>query len=281
MFWLKLYLQTLQFFSQKLAAEKMHKLMSSPQIRKPKSSEDQVLETAKTSIRKFQACDIQQYEWGDRSQPTALLVHGWEGQAGNFAALIPMLESLNYHIIAVDGPAHGKSTIIPTNMFQFADLVQEIATEFNPKLIISHSFGSVVTATMLRNTPQIKIDQWVMITTPNRFEDRITQVADFFGVDKRTLSYLIPIIETEAGDKISSMTMTNYCPKLENVSNVLIVHSKSDRILKIDGARQVNESMPNCDLIELENLGHYSILWSDALHKILMNHLVPINPGDN
>jgi pimeloyl-ACP methyl ester carboxylesterase len=63
--------------------------------------------------------------------------------------------------------------------------------------------------------------------------------------------------------------MATYCSELSSVKEATIVHSKSDKVLPIEGARKVAASSRNSTLIEFENLGHYSILWSDELGEIV------------
>ena len=50
---------------------------------------------------------------------------------------------------------------------------------------------------------------------------------------------------------------------------IIIVHSKTDRILPIEAARMTHKALHPSQLIELEDLGHYSILWSEELHQII------------
>ena len=56
---------------------------------------------------------------------------------------------------------------------------------------------------------------------------------------------------------------------VKNVSEALIVHSKKDKVLPIALARKLHKDFPLSELIELENLGHYTILWSEDLKEII------------
>ena len=79
--------------------------------------------------------------------------------------------------------------------------------------------------------------------------------------------------EKDAGEPIEMLNMKVYCENLKNVSEALIVHSKKDKVLPIDLARKVHNDFPLSELIELEDLGHYSILWSEDLKEIISTRL--------
>ena len=81
------------------------------------------------------------------------------------------------------------------------------------------------------------------------------------------------MVEHDAGESIEMLNMKDYCGNLKNVSEALIVHSKKDKVLSIDLARKVHKDFPQSKLIELEDLGHYTILWSEELKEIMSKNL--------
>lgn len=268
---LKFYFQTLHYLAPTMAAKQVYKVMSNPRIRKLRPHEESVLEKAQKAKIKFKNFDIQTYIWGAPNNKKALLVHGWEGQAGNFSAIVELLLEKGYQVISFDGPAHGKSTIAPTTMFEFGDFVAEMVQQHLPQLIISHSFGSVTSGNALNQNPNIKVDMWVLITTPHHFKDRIKSVTEPLGVTDKIRTKLISLIEENTGEKVEELNMTAYCSRLTNVKEALIIHSKSDKVLPIADARLVHKAMPQSKLVELDNLGHYSILWSEEIKEVLKN----------
>lgn len=266
---MKLLIQTLQIFSPKLVSRIAYKLMSRPRIRKIRDSEELIFNESimeRVAYKKFQ---IQKYQWGNPSDKVALLIHGWEGQAGNFAALVDTLVQKKYNVIAFDALAHGKSSIANTNMFEFAEFLEAQFPVLNPSLIISHSFGSVNTATIFRNNTDFNLDMWIMVTTPHKFLSRVNQISDHFGLNEKAKAKLIKRIQNDTNENINELDMAVYCQKLSNVKKAIIIHSKTDKVLPIEGAREVDKAFAKSELIELDNLGHYSILWSDELKKII------------
>ena len=147
------------------------------------------------------------------------------------------------------------------------------AKEEKPEIIISHSFGSVVTAGVLRRNPDIEVKDWIMVTTPHNFRERILDVSKALNVTNRTVDRLIKFIEDSTGEHIDDLNMSEFTRDLPNLDQALIIHSKQDKILPIETSRMVHETMPKSELIELENLGHYKILWADEVISIIKERI--------
>jgi len=101
----------------------MHQLMN-PQIRKLRKQEDAVLNTAKKESFQFKSFEIQTYHWKGNGTPI-LLIHGWEGQAGNFADIVPALLKINYDVYAFDAPSHGYSSKGSTSVLNSVNLQEK------------------------------------------------------------------------------------------------------------------------------------------------------------
>ena len=125
----------------------------------------------------------------------------------------------------------------------------------------------------MNENPDIPIDQWIMVTTPHNFKNRLQYTANQTGVTDRTIDKVIQLLETKSKFRVEDMNMDYYGSTIAQVKDVLIVHSKADKILPISSARQTNQSIPQSRLIELDNLGHYKILWSEDLKEIVAAQL--------
>ncbi|MEL6697245.1 MAG: alpha/beta hydrolase [Bacteroidota bacterium] len=272
---MKTYFQLLDRWMPTLAAQQVYRVMSQPRVRKLRDFEERILAQAKSSRRKFRDFTLQVYEWGRVGDPVVFLVHGWEGQAGNFGGMVDLLVDKGWHVIAFDGPSHGKSSRGNTSMFDFGQFVAEMMRQHLPRVIISHSFGSVTTAFALRENPNISIDQWIMVTTPHNFKDRVKQIRDYLGISDQTLHLLTQKIEESTGESLNQLNMDAFGASLANVEQILIVHSKDDKIIPIEWARRTQRAIAGAEMIELDQLGHYRILWSPELKVILKEKLLP------
>ncbi|PHS51663.1 MAG: hypothetical protein COB01_09890 [Lutibacter sp.] len=269
----KMLFAILDLFSPSFGASQIYKLMSNPSVRKLKDFQEKILDNSRKESVKFKNFDIQTYRWGETNCKLVFLIHGWEGQAGNLTGLVDLLLQKKYQVMAFDAPAHGKSSKGKTNMFEFTEFVSIMFNKYQPDVIISHCMGSVTTAGVLRRNSDIHIEQWILVTAPFSFKDTIKEVSDFFGVTHRTVNKLTKMVEKDAGEPIEMLNMKTYCGNLKNVSKALIVHSKNDKVLPIALARKVNRDFPQSELIELEGLGHYTILWSEELKEIIKTRL--------
>ena len=174
----------------KLVVSFAYKQLTNPQIRKLREHEARMLEKAKKEDFRFKDFNIKLYEWGNGDKEV-LLIHGWEGQAGNFGDLVEKLVENNYKVYAFDGPSHGYSSRGRTSLFEFTELVAILIKRFQVKTLVSHSFGGVATTYALFENPDIHIDKYLLLTTPDRFIERIDDVSASIGITEKVKNLLI------------------------------------------------------------------------------------------
>jgi esterase/lipase len=235
-----------------------------PQKRNLKQNEVLEMETAHKEWFKFKSFDIQMYHW-NAGPKTILLVHGWEGQAGNFSKIIERLLAENFSIVAFDGPSHGNSKGSgATSLFEFAELVGVIIEKFKIENIVSHSFGGVATTYSLAQKPHVTIQKYLLLTTPNKFLDRIDTVAHQIGITEKVKQKLLARLEKELNMDLSTISVAALCEKT-GVKNALILHDQFDKVLSIEESKAVNENWPICNLEAIEGTGHFKILKSEQV----------------
>ena len=232
--------------------------LTSPQVRKLRQHELTVLDQSEKETFKFQDFDIQLYTWkgGPKS---VLLIHGWEGQAGNFADLIQELRQNEYTVHAFDAPSHGFSSTGKTSLFEFTELVGVLIKRYNATKLVSHSFGGVATTYALFKNLDIIIDRYVLLTVPNRFLERIDDVAQQVGITEKVKNKLITRLESEIGLDVAGLNVSDFVEHVQ-VKRALIIHDTNDRVIPIERAKKVNEHWKNADFLEIEGTGHFRIL---------------------
>ena len=229
-----------------------------PQVRKLRPHELTVLDQSTRETIRFQDFDIQLYRWPG-GEERVFLIHGWEGQAGNFAELIQRLLAANYSVIAFDGPSHGFSSRGGTSLFEFTELVGELLAKFEAKKLVSHSFGGVAGTGALWRNRGLSVDKYALLTTPDKFSDRIDELAARVGVSEAVKARLIARLEQESGLRVADLSVSNFVRQI-NVAQALIIHDRNDRVLPIEQSRNVQMNWPNCELLEVEGTGHFKIL---------------------
>lgn len=263
------FLKLLSNIAPNTVAKQIYKKISNPKNRKLRAFEEQILAGANSASVQFRKFSLKEYKWGTEGQPIALLVHGWEGQAGNFGAMVPILINKGFKVFAYDGPSHGESTKSETNMFEYGDFIGNRIEALKPDLIISHSFGTVSTLLGLLKESEYYLKQWIIITTPFSFMEYIKSIQRKMGLSKRTLKYLAKLIEKDAAYPLEDINMATLCPKMNDIKSITIIHSENDKILSIKDAERTSKYMKGSELIKLQKLGHYKILWSEELKEIL------------
>lgn len=235
--------------------------LANPQIHKLRELEEKILNESSQEMIRFNDFEIATYKWGS-GEKKILLIHGWEGQAGNFADIIPRLVADNFTVYAFDGPSHGKSSRAATSLFDFSLLTKELIQKFNTNYLISHSFGGVATTYALSLLPEQNVERYCLLTTPDKFSERIDEVAMFVGISNKVKQGLIDKIETTINMPISVLDVSQFVQKV-NVEKALILHDKNDKIIHVKRSQNVASHWPVCALEEIEGTGHFRILRTD------------------
>jgi pimeloyl-ACP methyl ester carboxylesterase len=68
--------------------------------------------------------------------------------------------------------------------------------------------------------------------------------------------------------KIQDLNAAILCRKLA-IDKALIIHDKNDQIIPYEQAERVAKNLKNCQLIPVENAGHYRILWHPEVIQLV------------
>jgi len=252
----------------KQVASFAYKQLTNPQIKKLRPHEEEVLAQAQTQWFPFGTFDIKLYQWGNGAKKV-LLIHGWEGQAGNFSDLIEELLAQDYTIYAFDAPGHGYSSRGKTSLFEFTELVAVLIKKYQVATLISHSFGGVATTYALYQNKDLLIDQYVLLTTPNRFIERINDVAATIGISQKVKNQLIDRLEKETNQSVENLNVSDFVPHI-NVKQALIIHDTNDKVIPIERSKTVCNNWQACQFVEVQGTGHFRILRdSNVIQQVL------------
>ena len=135
----------------------------------------------------------------------------------------------------------------------------QLIKKYNVTKLVSHSFGGVAETYALSVNKDITIDKYLLFTTPDKFTERIDDVAIKIGITTKVKKKLIQRIEEEVRHDISVLNVSNFV-KSVNVRKALILHDLNDTIIPIEQSRNVSENWDVCALHPVENTGHFRIL---------------------
>ncbi len=257
----RLYLRTAFWLNPKMGAERAIRLFSTPFNAKVRERETAVLAKAETEVLTYGSIPIRLYHWGrGEDRPLALLVHGWEGNAGSMGAFVEPLLAGGYRVIAFDGPAHGKSGGETTDLFHFAGFVEQLLDRYDIRVAITHSFGSAATTYALSRRPDRMIDRMVMITTPDRLEHVLQDFGRLMRLRKDRVNTMIRSLEMRYQTPVEQMQVSKLANQAR-VNQILLLHSEDDRVLPYENTLQVHRAVKHAQLYPVRGKGHYRILW--------------------
>lgn len=263
-------LPTLESISPRLVAKLGYRAFNNPQVKKYRPFEKAINDQAEKSFMDFQGGKIARYTWGE-GEKTALLVHGWEGRASNFGQVIPRLLEKGYRVIGFDAPGHGQSGRAKNPFKTFLALIHYMLQEESYDLLVSHSAGSALTIWGLQKL-DLLIPQVIICTVPDRLEDRFQMTIDQLGLGPRTKELMMQLFKAETGLDAGKLVTSQLVREIR-FDTVLFISDVNDRVLPLDWTQAVQRSVPNSELMLLNNTGHFRMLWSDQLEKIIIDRV--------
>lgn len=227
-------------------------------MRKLRAHESEILARANQEDFLFGDYTIRRYIWNEGHE-SVLLIHGWEGQAGNFAELIEVLIEAGFTVHSFDGPSHGFSSKGSTSVFEFTQLVELIIRKYQVRKLVSHSFGGVAGTYALWQNRDLKIEKYALLTVPDRFIERIDQVSAQVGITEKVKKRLIDKLERKFDVVASDLNVSDWVMQID-VRQARIWHDYSDNVIPLSQSESVNRAWSASELRVVKNTGHFRIL---------------------
>ena len=241
---------TLGWVAPKLIANKMRQVFMTPRELPPRDWEMPLLASAERITLRF---GLSALRWGQG--PAVLLMHGWEGRPTQFASLISALVDAGYTVIALDGPAHGRSPGREANVVLFARAMLEAAAELPPlQGVVGHSMGGA--SAMLAVQLGLRTQTLVSIAAPARILGVLRGFARYFGLPPRARSAFIRKVEQDVGMQASRLDVAHYQLDMPG----LIVHAEDDTFVPVSESQLIHEAWFDSRLLLLEEGGHQRVL---------------------
>lgn len=206
------------------------------------------------------------YELGDPNGPLVFLVHGWDSNAGSMSLLANKFAELGYRVIAFNLPGHAFYKSASTNLIECKDAMKAVVEFIDPKepfSVVSHSFGSAVTANALAGT-DYQVDRMVFLTNPNRMEEIFEEFKQMIGLTRRAYRFMVRNTSQMLGGPVEMLDVSANLKKV-NFDKLLLIHDMDDQVLSYDNSFQINSEHQNVQLIRMEKIGHYRMLWNEEV----------------
>lgn len=242
--------------------------------RTARPAQRELLDLAERDTVAFEGERIARYRWrgGDR---VALVVHGWQGSAAQFAPIIRELRGEGFTVVAFDAPAHGASTGRGTNAIQLRRLVERLAADTPPDLVVAHSVGALSAATGI--AAGIPVHSVVLVAPVDDFDHLLDVFTSQVGIGSASRAVLRERIARRAArspEELDELSGTKH-PLPAGVP-VLLVHDPADRRVPVSSSERLRDvNGDRAELVLVPGAGHTRILAADATLDAMVAFVSP------
>lgn len=228
----------------------MRRAFMTPRNLPPRQWELPLLATAERITLRF---GLSALRWGQG--PTVLMMHGWEGRATQFAALIEALVAAGHTVVSLEGPAHGRSPGRQAHVALFARALLEAAAELPPlRAVIGHSMGGA--SVLLALQWGLRTEAAVSIAAPAQLLGVLRGFAQRLGMPARARAAFIRQVEQDVGLQVARLDVNGYQLELPG----LIAHASDDPLVAASEAQLIHKAWFDSRLLMLEDGGHQRVL---------------------
>jgi pimeloyl-ACP methyl ester carboxylesterase len=243
------------------AAQLAFRLFSTPRIRAQHKTSDAILESARVFEVLYGRQILKGYEWGSGPK-TVLLVHGWESRGTALRSFVPGLVSLNYRVVAFDGPAHGNSGGKRTSLPDFAGAVKAVINQVGSvESIITHSFGGPASVYALAHPdPSISVKKLVLIGVPSSTQQVVRDFIRMVRLSPRAAGKFKVLLRRAVSNQPFEEADILHNLGLVKTDGILVVHDRDDLSVPFESAEAIVEKYPAAKLLVTYGYGHYSLM---------------------
>jgi pimeloyl-ACP methyl ester carboxylesterase len=205
------------------------------------------------------------FEPKQRATGSALLVHGWTGEAAFMSAFADYFCRRGLRAVLLDLPAHGLSGGQQTNLMDCAHAVHDVAKALGPiRFAVGHSIGGLATLVAgegRRPMPDpIPFEAYVLVAVPDRFADVTRRFGNDQGLSAAALRAFERRLERLAQRRIVDFTGGNFLTAVDRPG--LLLHARDDQEVPFADAERMAVTVPLAQVHALDGLGHRAILYA-------------------
>lgn len=221
--------------------------------------EQACLQKAKRSVLDIENEEVAVYCWGEG--PWVLLLHGWNGRATQFYALIEKLLAHNYGVIAFDAPGHGDSTGDHASLNQIVRVVKKLNAHYEEfEALIAHSFGAFVAVNSMK--AGLRSKALIMISSPADYELLLKSFVENFGLNAKAEKAFLGFLKKRSHLNSFEEISIHHLASAFN-QPCLIVHCENDRQVPVSESYKIANAWVGAELYITQGCGHLRILRSE------------------
>jgi predicted alpha/beta hydrolase family esterase len=239
-----------------LANKWFQKLFFTPFRYEPPEKEIEAARKAEKYQFKAKSKNIQVYAWG--AGPSVLMVHGWAGRGTQFRKFIEPFNGAGFRVVAIDGPAHGRSSGNSTEMIEFADVLKQIYLHEKAIAIIAHSFGGVASLFAIAGGLPNKVQ--INIASPTIANEIIKSFLKALNASAKVGEAFRKFILQETGKSFEYFSALEIIKRVPEDIHLLLVHDENDAEVTIEHPYTLQKQYPAAIVFVTKKLGHNRIL---------------------
>ncbi len=237
-----------------LAAAAGERLFLSPHRRTPSPPERDVLRRGEPFLVRARGERLRAWRFG--AGPAVLLVHGWGGRGGNWAAFIPHLVAAGLQAVVFDAPAHGDSSGRIASGACFAAAAAEVSATAGARAAIGHSLGAAALGWAICGG--LRLDAAVMLASPRGAGEPFRQFCDALGLGEGVRDRMRARMRRRFGLAPEDFDLLRVSPPAP--TPLLVVHDRRDRSVPLCEGQEIAAAWPAAELVVTDGLGHRGLL---------------------
>ena len=186
-----------------------------------------------------------------------LLVHGFEGNRAQFAAIIDALLERGFAAVALDVPAHGESAGDELTAVKFTAAIERTLAHLGPvQAVVGHSMGGAMSLFSVAHTGGAS--RLVLVSAPSSLKRELQRFAKAVGLSKRGAAAFIASVERRVGRPAADFDVRHITAKV--ALPVLLIHDQNDRRVPVVEAARAAHILAGAELMVTHGLGHNRLL---------------------
>jgi pimeloyl-ACP methyl ester carboxylesterase len=256
-------LKALAAFAPAVAEERGARMFFTPR-RAARRTPPAIANVAATSFHLLiEEQEIACWSWG--RGPTVILVHGWEGHAGQLTHFVQPLMSAGFRVVTFDMPAHGGSTGRQLTVFDMSRVIRSVAQVFSPtRAVIAHSLGG--TASIFALSEGLEVGRVVLLAPAAEPRHFARVLAARLGLSKTREEGMLKRIENRLGMRFEDASTLHLVPRMS--VSALVMHDPEDAEVPFEHGKSIAEAWPGARLERLTGVGHRRMLRDVDLIKV-------------
>ena len=201
--------------------------------------------------------DLHLWEWGALARRPIVLIHGWEGRGTQLGKFAEPLIVAGHRVIALDGPAHGRSGGKRAHPIAFAEALLELQAEVGPfHGVVAHSMGAASTGVALHRG--LTAERVALLGGPASLPEVLNRFTALIGIEPRVARHMRERLATVTGAHPDEVDIRSTGAQFKVPA--LIVHDRHDAEVPVGDGRLIADHWPKATYLEVDVGGHRRML---------------------